>query len=158
MKKIVYWGLLLLTVFASMSPLANETRKERLHNFYDAIANGQVEKLDKIIVKDWKTHDLSPGQEPGRDGFKKAIPLVHEAISDIDWKIEEMVEEGNTVVVRSTMTAKHVGPLMGVPATNKTFSIKAIDVHKFNKQGMVSETYHVEDWLSYLGQVGALGK
>ncbi|MCW7552448.1 ester cyclase [Endozoicomonas gorgoniicola] len=157
-KKLLTAGLLVTTVLTSMSALADEMRKERLLNFYDAFGKGQVEKLDNIIVKDWVTHDPNPGQDQGRDGFKKFIPLVHGAISDVDWKIEEMVEEGNTIVVRSTMTAKHTGPLLGVPATNKTFSIKAIDVHKFNKQGMVTETYHLEDWISYLGQVGALGK
>lgn len=157
MKKLTSMGLLLVTILTSMTALAGESRKERLVNFYDAFGKGQVEKLDSIIVENWVTHDPNPGQEQGREGFKKFIPMVHGVISDVDWKIEEMVEEGNTIVVRSTMTAKHTGPLLGVPATGNTFTIKAIDVHHFNNQGMVTETYHLEDWIAYLAQVGALG-
>lgn len=157
MKKLTSTGLLLVTLLASTTALAGDSRKERLVNFYDAFGKGQVEKLDTIIVKNWVTHDPNPGQEQGREGFKKFIPMVHGVISNVDWKIEEMVEEGNTIVVRSTMTAKHTGPLLGVPATGKTFTIKAIDVHHFNDQGMVTDTYHLEDWIAYLAQVDALG-
>lgn len=154
MNKILLTTLLILT---SITASAGETRKERLKNFYDAFGKAQVEKLDKIIVRDWKTHDPNPGQEQGREGFKKFIPLVHSSIQNVNWKIEEMIEEGNTIVVRSTMTATHTGPLLGVPATGKTFTIKAIDIHHFNNDGMVTHTYHLEDWIAYLGQVGALG-
>ena len=157
MKKLISTSLLIAGLVASLTAVAGESRKERLMNFYDAFGKAQVEKLDNIIVKDWVTHDPNPGQKQGREGFKQFIPLVHSAISDVNWKVEEMVEEGNTIVVRSTMTAKHTGPLLGVPATNKTFTIKAIDVHHFNDKGMVTETYHLEDWIAYLAQVGALG-
>lgn len=157
MKKLISTGLLLVSMITSVTAIADETRKERLMNFYDAFGKGQVEKLDNIIVQNWVTHDPNPGQEQGREGFKKFIPMVQSVISDVDWKIEEMIEEGNTIVVRSTMTATHTGPLLDVPATGKTFTIKAIDVHHFNDQGMVTETYHLEDWIAYLAQVGALG-
>lgn len=157
MKKLTSMGLLVIAVLTSATAIAGDSRKERLEDFYDAFGSGQVEKLDNIIVQNWVTHDPNPGQEQGREGFKKFIPLVHGVISDVNWTIEEMVEEGDTIVVRSTMTAKHTGPLLGVPATGKTFTIKAIDVHHFNEQGMVTDTYHLEDWIAYLAQVGALG-
>ena len=156
MKKLISIGLLLAVTLTSMASFAGESRKERLMNFYDAFGKGQVEKLDKIIVRNWVSHDPNPGQEQGREGFKKFIPLVHSAISNVHWKVEEMIEEGNTIVVRSTMTAKHTGPLLGVEATGKTFTMKAIDVHHFNRRGMVTETYHLEDRVAYLAQVGAL--
>lgn len=153
MKNLIALSL----VFLSIAANATETRKERLVNFYDAFGKGQVEKLDKIIIENWITHAPNPGQKQGRNGFKQFIPKVHSVISDVNWKIEEMIEEGNTIVVRSTMTAKHTGPLLNVPATGKTFTIKAIDIHHFNDKGMVTHTYHLEDWIAYLAQVGALG-
>lgn len=156
MKKLLSACLVSLLALTSAASVA-ETRKERLINFYDAFGKAQVEKLDNIIVKDWVSHDPNPGQAQGREGFKKFIPLVHSAISDVDWKIEEMIEEANRIVVRSSMTAKHTGPLLGVAPTGKTFTIKAIDIHHFNEQGMVTKTYHLEDWIAYLAQVGALG-
>ncbi len=159
MNKILTTCALLVTLFTMTAVSAAETRKERLMNFYDALGSAQVEKLDKIIVKNWVTHDPNPGQEQGREGFKKFIQKkIHTVVSDVQWQVEEMVEEGNTIVVRSIMTAKHTGPLLGVKPTGKVFTIKAIDIHHFNDKGMVVETYHLEDWIAYLAQVGALGK
>ncbi len=145
-------------LFTSIAGGADMTRKERLVAFYDAFGKGQVEKLDQIIVEDWVSYDVNPGQENGREGLKAFIPLVHSSIKDMTWQIEEMIEENNVIVVRSTFGGTHAGPLLGVQPTGKTFQAKAIDVHHFNDDGMVTHTYHIEDWAAFLGQVGALGQ
>ncbi|WP_181902185.1 ester cyclase [Thalassotalea euphylliae] len=156
-KFICIFTLFICVLNMTYAGAADMTRKERLVAFYDAFGKGDVEKLDKIIVEDWVTHDPNPGQLTGRSGFKQFIPLVHESISDLNWKIEEMIEEGNTIVVRSTFSGTHTGPLLGVEGTGKQFVAKAIDVHHFNDDGMVFETYHLEDWIAFLAQVGAIG-
>jgi len=40
--------------------------------------------------------------------------------------------------------------MLGVAATDKLFSMRAHDIHRFGADGMV------EDWLSFLFQVGAM--
>lgn len=132
-------------------------QKDTVMNFYNALGTGQLELLDKVLVEDWVTHDANPGQEQGREGFKKFIPAIGAAFSDFDWKVEEMIEEGNVVVVRSTFSGVHAGEFMGHAATGKPFTAKAIDVHHLNDEGMVTHTYHLEDWIAVLAQIGALG-
>jgi predicted ester cyclase len=131
--------------------------KETLMNFYNALGKGQLELLDNVLVEDWKTYDANPGQEPGREGFKKFIPLLGHSFSDFNWTVEEMIEEGNVIVARSSFSATHTGPFMGHAGTGKSFTAKAIDVHHFNDDGMVTHTYHLEDWIAVLAQIGALG-
>lgn len=155
---VKFLTVLLITILLASTAGAEEiTRKEKLVAFYDAFGKGQVEKLDQIIVEDWTSFDVNPGQKKGRDGFKEFIPLVHQSIKNLEWKIEEMIEEGNVIVVRSTFSGIHAGPLLGVEGTGKKFVAKAIDVHHFNEDGMVYKTYHLEDWIAFLAQVGALG-
>lgn len=142
-KKIgLITSLILSLTLMTNSSLAETTKKDRLVAFYDAFGKGQVEKLDHIIIEDWVSHDVNPGQENGRAGFKKFIPLVHQSIKDLNWEIVDMIEEGDVIVVRSTFSGTHVGPLLGVEGTGKKFIAKAIDVHYFNEDGMVKETYH----------------
>jgi predicted ester cyclase len=45
---------------------------------------------------------------------------------------------------------------LGIPATNKYFSIGAHDIHRIANERIV-ESWHVEDWLSALVQLGAFG-
>lgn len=133
------------------------TNKETLMNFYKALGEGQLDALDNVLVEDWVTHDANPGQEQGREGFKKFIPAVAASFSDFTWTVEEMIEEGNVIVARSTFSGVHSGAFMGHEATGKPFTAKAIDVHHFNDAGMVTHTYHLEDWIAVLAQIGALG-
>lgn len=148
-----------LTLFLATSAGAGtmSKQKETVMNFYNALGTGQLELLDKVLVEDWVTHDANPGQEQGREGFKNFIPKIAAAFSDFNWKVEELIEEGNVVVVRSTFSGVHSGEFMGHAATGKPFTAKAIDVHHFNADGMVTHTYHLEDWVAVLAQIGALG-
>jgi len=59
------------------------------------------------------------------------------------------------IVARSTFSGKHSGEFMGHAPTGKNFTAKAVDVHHFNDEGMVTHTYHVEDWVAVLAQIGA---
>ena len=152
-------ALAMIVIFCSPEAGAAEmASKDKLMKFYVALADNKVDALDEIIIKDWISHDLNPGQQPGRAGLKAFIPLIHKSVTGLTWKVEEMIQEGNVIVVRSTFGGKHTGPLLGVEATGKTFSAKAIDIHHFNAEGMVTHTYHVEDWIAFLAQVGAFGK
>ncbi|KZL20007.1 ester cyclase [Pseudovibrio sp. WM33] len=130
------------------------TNKETLMNFYLAIGEGQVDALDKVLIEDWVTHDAAPGQEQGREAFKQAIPMFTASFSDWTWAVEEMIEEGNVIVARSTFSGVHSGDMIGHAATGKSFTAKAIDVHHFNDEGMVTHTYHLEDWPSVMAQLG----
>jgi hypothetical protein len=47
-----------------------------------------------------------------------------------------------------------VGALFGAPHTGKSFRIMAIDIQTI-RDGRISETYHLENWLSALGQLRA---
>ena len=98
---------------------------------------------------------ICQGEEPGREGFKKMIPGFAATFADGNLVIEDIVQEGNKVAVRSTYTATQVGPFAGFPAKNRPFTIMTIDIHEFNEEGMVQTTWHLEDWLGGLFQMGA---
>lgn len=70
-------------------------------------------------------------------------------------KIEDIIQEGNTVAVRSTHTATQAGPFMGLGSRGRPFTITIIGLHECNDGGMVRTTWHQEDWLGGLFQIGA---
>ena len=46
---------------------------------------------------------------------------------------------------------------MGFPAKNRKVTIQTIDIHEF-KYGRIIRTWHSEDWLTALHQMGAFEK
>ena len=79
------------------------------------------------------------------------------AFPDLDITIEDVLQDGNKVIVRSKISGTHRGALMGFPAKNRKMSIQAIDIHEF-KDGKIVRTWHTEDWMSGLHQLGVFDK
>lgn len=143
-----------VSLFAGTA-MAQEDYKEKIRIFYETFNTHDANLLDQIIAEDWVNVPVNPGQGPGREGFKKMIPGFAATFADGKIVIEDIVQEGNKVAVRSTYTATQIGPFAGFPAKGRPFTIMTIDIHEFNEDGMVQTTWHLEDWLGGLFQMGA---
>ncbi len=137
---------------------AESAHKEKIRLFYETFVTGNADLLDQVLAEDWSNVPTNPGQGPGRAGFKAMIPKMSATFTNGKFVIEDMVEEGNKVVVRSTYSATQAGPFAGFPSKGKDFTIMTIDIHQFNDDGMVTKTWHLEDWLGGLFQMGAFSK
>jgi predicted ester cyclase len=123
--------------------------------FYASLNTMEKARLDDVLVADWIDTPLAPGQGPGREGMKKAMDGYHEAFPDFHVENRDFVVAGDKVVVRSLISATQKGDFAGVKATGKRFQMMAIDIHRLCN-GRIAETWHVEDWLGALFQLGAL--
>ena len=70
---------------------------------------------------------------------------------------EDVIEAGDKVVVRSIISGTQAAAFAGFPSRGKSFSIMAIDIHQF-KDGKIIKTWHIENWLGGLFQMGAFDK
>ena len=80
-------------------------------------------------------------------GFAKSIP-------DMKFDVKEVLVAGDRVIVRGEVTGTPAGDLFGVPHSGKSFRIMAIDIQTI-RDGKIARTYHLENWLSALGQLRA---
>jgi len=143
-----------LPLFAGIA-MAQDDYKERIRIFYETFNQNDPSLLDQIIAEDWVHIPAAPGEEPGREGFKKLVPGYAATFANGKLTIEDIVQEGNKVAVRSTYTATQAGPFMGFESKGRPFTIMTIDIHEFNEDGMVQTSWHLEDWLGGLFQMGA---
>jgi steroid delta-isomerase-like uncharacterized protein len=135
--------------------MSNETNKAVLRRYYEEVLNrGNLGVLDAIALADHVEHDPLPGQGTGIAGFRKRVEMLREGLKP-DFTIEQMVAEGDTVVVRWTNRGRHVAPFLGIPPTNKAFTIAGIDIHLL-RDGKLAEHHHVVDQLSMMQQLGLI--
>src|ERR1700738_2987241 len=52
---------------------------------------------------------------------------------------------------RGDVTGTPAGDLFGVPHTGKSFRMMAVDIQTI-KDGQIARTFHMENWLSAIGQ------
>ena len=125
--------------------------------FYEAFNTKDFGLIDRILSEHWEDIPAAPGQPPGRAGAKHIIGELTTTFPDLKVTIEEILQEGNKVIVRSTITGTQRAPFMGFPAKNRTMTIQAVDVHEFH-DGTIVRTWHTEDWLTGLHQLGVFEK
>lgn len=132
-----------------------QANEELVRQFYLPFNTGDVSIYDHILAPNWIDDPLSPGQQPGPDGFKAKILEFRQAIPDYHVTNDEILVAGNTVAVHSTVHGTHQKTFFGVPPTGRTITMRTCDFHRI-EQGVIVYTWHLEDFFGLLRQLGAL--
>jgi steroid delta-isomerase-like uncharacterized protein len=125
--------------------------------FYEAFNKKDPVLLDRILNENWVDIPAAPGQPPGRKGAKDILVQLTTSFPDLRVKIQEILQDGNKVIVRSEITGTQRETFMGIPTKNRKMTIQAVDIHEF-KAGKIVRTWHTEDWLTGLHQLGVFEK
>jgi steroid delta-isomerase-like uncharacterized protein len=131
-----------------------EQSKDLVRKVYELLNQGEPEAIGELVTPDYVEHDPLPGQGTGRDGVVDRFSMITGALAP-HFTIEDLIAEGDKVVVRWTNAGTHVGEFAGIPATGRSFEIAGIDVYRLTG-GSICEHWHVIDQLSMLGQLGLL--
>lgn len=123
--------------------------------FYKAFNTKEKNLLDQALAEDWVDVPVAPGQGPGRQGMKDAMDGYYASFPNFTVVNEDFITNGNKVVVRSTIHATQKGEFSSVKASDKPIEVMAIDIHELCGDH-IKKTWHVEDWLTGLFQMGAL--
>jgi ketosteroid isomerase-like protein len=110
---------------------------------------------EQVLTADYEScWGYLPGECWGRDTSIKVVGGFAKSIPDMKFDIKEVLVAGDRVIVRGEVTGTPAGDLFGVSHTGKSFRIMAIDIQTI-RDGKISRTYHLENWLSALGQLRA---
>ena len=132
-----------------------EANKELARRVYEEVLNNRnVDLLDELVVPDYEEHDPLPGQRTGLEGLKDRVKILIDGL-DPQFTIEDVIAEGDKVVVRWTNSGTNVGDFLGIPATGRSFRTAGIDIYRV-EDGKLAEHWHVVDQLAQMQQLGLL--
>lgn len=121
---------------------------------YELLNAGQVEQVGELVTPGYIEHDPIPGQGTGRDGAIDRFSILVGALAP-HFTIDDVIAQGDRVVVRWTNAGTHIGEFAGIPATGGTFVIAGIDIYRLEGE-LLAEHWHVVDQLSMLSQLGLM--
>jgi ketosteroid isomerase-like protein len=126
------------------------------YSLFNVATRGDVKSIqEQILMADYEScAGYLPGECWGRDTSIKVVGNFANSIPDMKFEIKEVLVAGDRVIVRGEVTGTPAGDLFGVPHTGKSFRMMAIDIQTI-KDGKITKTYHMENWLSALGQLRA---
>ena len=144
-----------------LGPMTNAVMaddKPLVQTFYDYLSNpasdAHADAFKSATATNWGSIGDYSGKIKTRDAFIGQVGGFGKLIPDLTWAVEEMIQAGDRVVVRSRATGTPTGPLFGVDGKGKSFDILTIDIHTI-EDGKIARTYHVEDWAGALRQLSA---
>jgi steroid delta-isomerase-like uncharacterized protein len=135
---------------------ATEANKNLVRQGMDEMFNqGNLAAVDKYVAADYTEHEAMPGMPSGVEGFKQMLTTMRTAFPDLHVTIDDVIAEGDKVVVRSTMRGTQKGEFMGIAPTGKSITVTAIDILQL-KDGKAVVHWGNEDDLGMMQQLGAI--
>jgi predicted ester cyclase len=93
----------------------------------------------------------------GDTNFEQSIKYMSEysGFQDLKFSIDDIIAEGNKLVLRYTMQFTHNKTFRGIPSTGKLITIKGVEIFTM-AQGKIVEAWDYPDTLGAMTQLGAI--
>ena len=132
-----------------------EENKAIARQFYKLIETGDLDLADEVVAEDYVNHNALPGQTSGLAGYKEAISALRASVPDIQYTIDDQIAEGDKVLTRYRATGTHQGEFLGVAASGKTITLRALVLQRV-VNGKIQESWLEMDMLGLMQQMGAI--
>ncbi len=130
-----------------------EQNKAIIRRWIEELDKHNFEIIDEVVSPDAIFH--FPGNTMRFEEYKQFVHSIYEGLPDLHHNIEDLIAEGDRVVLRATDSGTHKGEVMGLaPAGNKV-TISAIGIFRF-VEGKIVEGWEELDMLNFMQQLGAM--
>jgi len=136
----------------------SETIQQHKENFRRLMAEtheGNLDVIDDLVDEDVVTHGFFAMDATDREGYKEFFANFGAAFGDQEFVIEDLVAEGDLLVVHFGISAVHRGEILGIEATGRELSWTGTAIDRYEDDRVV-EAWLYPDYLSILDQLGVL--
>ena len=133
-----------------------EENKEVMRRFISEVMEKKnPAAVDEFIAADYIEHSPIPGFAEGVEGMKQMMGMFFGAFPDLHMQVEDVIAEGDKVVMRLKTEGTHQGEFMGIAATGKQVSFEEIHMMRIANGKMV-EHWGIEDNMTMMQQMGII--
>ncbi len=141
--------------------MTTDDLKATLATFMEQVwNNGDFSQLEALVSPTYEIKDdpgdAWNGQILDHATLQQRVLYSRNAFPDLNFAIQEMLAEGDKVLVRWIMSGTHLGDLAGLPATGKPFAIAGMTIYDFDESGKISGHTQAYDRMGFLEQMGII--
>lgn len=126
--------------------------KEVVRKIYEEALN----KRNMGLLKEYISPEyIGVAGVKGPEGFQIPVGQVINAFNDVQWNIEELIAEGDKVLVKWKLTGTYTGQFTTHAATGRSVTTEGLGIYQF-KDGKVIATQIHTDRLGFLQQLGVI--
>jgi steroid delta-isomerase-like uncharacterized protein len=129
--------------------------KEIVLATFEAINNGELEKLDELVAADYVRHCPATPEVnvTNLEEFKQYLRDVSATFPDLKMSITHLIAEDRLVAYWATYSGTQEGPMGPFPATGKRVESHFAGMHRL-EHGKIAESWLTWDNLNDLAQLG----
>ena len=147
-----------MTVRNIKQPIIDRNR-ESMRLFEKCINTNDIELGRKLISPTalFKT-PVSPEPLMGAEGCLSVVTMMRANFPDVQWKLEDMVADANTVAVQWTCSGTFTGtqPFAGVQPNGRRFSTTVMNFYSFDDDGKICKDVAATGIAGILQGIGAI--
>ena len=132
---------------------STERIKDFTRRVLEQIINEHRMDLIPEIVADTFVFRTIPGLPLGPTAFQMSVSMYHNAFPDIQVTIDDLIAEGDKIVVRQTFRGTHQGPMGSIAPTGKHVTFSGMFIFRVENDQFVEE-WALLDGLALQNQLG----
>jgi steroid delta-isomerase-like uncharacterized protein len=130
----------------------SDYQKEVILRWFEEVWNqGRRQAIDELLPADCVVHEGEMSTK-GPEEFKPFFDRMRSAFSDIHVSFHDFISEGDLACLRWSVTMKHSGDGLGMPATGKQVHTSGMSMIRF-ANGRFAEAWQNWDMLGLIEQI-----
>jgi predicted ester cyclase len=136
-------------------PTDTEANKKIAREYIERVFNQrQPDLAGDFVTPDVVWHGGILGDMVGVENLVGLLRGFIGALTGLHAVEQDVIAEGDLVMLRLVITAKHEANLLGIPATGREIRWNAIDIYRIT-DGRISEEWAADDSAAIMYQLGA---
>jgi len=133
-----------------------ENLKELVSSFYTKCLTVNPETdvaefMGKLLSDNFKSQNAK--EIKSKAALTGQVQFFWKLIPDLKWEPQEILQDGNKVIVRSTFSGSPKGEFMGMNLDGtRSFKTMSIDIHSV-ENGQIINIWHLEEWATAIAQL-----
>jgi steroid delta-isomerase-like uncharacterized protein len=119
--------------------------KELVRRFYEEVyGDWNMALVDAIVSPRFVSHDWPEGGPTGPQAFRDYYSALRSAVPDARYVVDDLIAEGDRVVVRWRMLGTHQRAFGDIPASGRPVVLKGVAIYRM-EDGRMVERWVVSD-------------
>jgi predicted ester cyclase len=128
-----------------MSDTIAAANKRLVRRFYKEVyGEWNMALVGEVVSPRFTSHDWPEGSAAGPQGFAAFYSAIRTALPDARYVVDDLIAEGDKVVVRWRLLGTHEGDFRGIAPTGRAIVLKGIAIYRVD-DGMLLERWVVTD-------------
>jgi steroid delta-isomerase-like uncharacterized protein len=129
--------------------------KALVRRFYrEVYVDWNMGLVDAVVATQFTSHDWPERGPTGPKAFREYYSAIRSAVPDARYEVDDLIAEGDRVVVRWRLLGTHKGDFRGIPPSGRQITLKGIAIYRV-QSGKLMERWVVSDLHGLLEDIRA---